>query len=131
MTLNRMKLLLLAFSLCLATASCSGVDAQSGAKPAAGAVKLDQPAVMDSGPKPGLAVIYTKISKKVRHVNSMRPDKRMLRQGEKGKPLLVLDHAFGDGPCVRFRTLLVRGHADKRHDQAGSARGLWLPGFGQ
>ena len=97
MTLNRMKLFLLALSLCLAAASYSGGEAQAGSGSAAGSVKLDQPLALASDPIPGLAVVYTTIAKKVRHVDSMRPDKQMLKHGEKGKPLLVLDHAFGSG----------------------------------
>ena len=60
-------------------------------------LKLKEPPALKSEPVPGLEVVYIKIGKRVRHVEDMPSDKRMLKRGDKGKPLAILDHSFGTG----------------------------------
>lgn len=93
---NSIKLtVLLLAGLMLAASGCGPMN--SGMAANDHGVMLDKPILLETQPKPGLQVVYTKTRKKVRHVDSMRPDRSMLRLGQKGKPLAKLDHAFGDG----------------------------------
>ena len=93
---NSIKLAVFLLSgLTLVFSACGPVD---GNMPAGDNVLiLDKPVELESQPTPGLNVVYTKIKKKVRDVDSMRSDRSMLRSGNKGKPLAKLDHAFGEG----------------------------------